>query len=145
MNGVLRHFRQFYSHIVTVYACDRYYHIALSHQSTVPQTTRTRYLTQSHYPNTRPTSPRYILLLLSAKIHNIWNMTKCRSKNVHLPCHRKSNMENRFCQHSIYIAPHSESRDLLNVYKIKPDVHTGRFKNKIGPKNNQPNHYNEST
>ena len=43
--GVLRHFRQFFSHIVTVFACDRYYgcyHIALPQWSTVPQTTRTQ-------------------------------------------------------------------------------------------------------
>ena len=38
----LRHFWQFFSHILTVFACNRYYgcyHVALLHWSTVPQTT----------------------------------------------------------------------------------------------------------
>ena len=45
VNGFLRHFRQLFSHIVTVFACDIYYgcyHMVLPHWSTVPQTTRTQ-------------------------------------------------------------------------------------------------------
>ena len=45
VNGVLRHFQQFFSHIVTVFACDRYYrcyHEALRHWSTVLQMTQTQ-------------------------------------------------------------------------------------------------------
>ena len=65
--GVLRHFWQFFSHTMTVFACHRYYGCYHTDCCTVTQTTGHRYPTQSHYPDTRPTSPSYILLMLSAK------------------------------------------------------------------------------
>ena len=64
--SVFRHFRQFFSHIVTVFACNRYYgcyHIALPHWSNRAENDPNK----SHYSDTRPTSPISILLMLSAK------------------------------------------------------------------------------
>ena len=64
--GVLRHFQQSFSHITTVAACcmRRDIPCVLSAANTDAPCQRHKYTNQSQYPETGPTSPGCILLML---------------------------------------------------------------------------------